>query len=366
VIRRGSLNVSVADYTAVCVAGILNCFHLVIAFATHPAGSRHSMKDTLNVLLSRLRMKQLQLLIALDDHTSLHKAAGAMSMTQSAASKALQELESMFEAPLFERSKSGMIPNQLGHCVIRYARLLATDLTALCQDVAEIRSGRGGRLAIGAIMGAIPECVVPALNDLHAAQPGLSIEVVEDTSARMLLQLDEGRLDLVIGRAAVAADPSKYRYHPLDDEPLSVVVGYEHPSLSRKEVTLRDLTGHRWVMYPSHMPLHALLEREMDLAGLEMPDNPISTASTFVTVALLQSSADLVSLLPSAIATLFARQKMLRLVPVKLKSPSQTFGIVTRKGGVLSPPAEQFIELLHGRKVGAHLESHLVQNQKTA
>lgn len=334
---------------------ILNCFHLVIAFATHLAASSKRadpMKDTLNVLLSRLRMKQLQLLIALDDHKSLHKAAGTMSMTQSAASKALQELESMLEAPLFERSKNGMIPNQLGHCVIRYARLLATDLTSLCQDVAEIRSGRGGRLVIGAIMGAIPERVVPALNELHAGQPNLSIEVVEDTSARMLLQLDEGRLDLVIGRAAVAADPSKYHYRPLGDEPLSVVVGYSHPALPKKEVKLRDLAGHRWVMYPSHMPLHALLEREMDLAGLDMPDNPISTASTFVTVALLQSSPDLVSLLPTGIAELFVRQKMLRMVPVKLKSPSQTFGIVTRKGGVLSPAAEQFIQLMRGQKEG--------------
>ncbi|CAD6527441.1 HTH-type transcriptional regulator GbpR [Paraburkholderia kirstenboschensis] len=304
------------------------------------------MKNTLNVLLGKLRMKQLQLLIALDDQKSLHKAAGIMPMTQSAASKALQELESMFEAPLFERSKSGMIPNQLGHCVIRYARLVATDLAALCQDVAEIRSGHGGRLAIGAIMGAIPECVIPAINQLHARQPNLSIEVVEDTSARMLAQLDDGRLDLVIGRAAVAADPSKYQYRPLADEPLSVVVGYGHPALPRKKVQLGDLADHRWVVYPSHMPLHALLEREMDLAGLAMPDNPISTASTFVTVALLQSSADLVSLLPTAIADMFIRQKMLRLVPVELKSPSQTFGVVTRKGGVLSPPAERFVELL--------------------
>jgi DNA-binding transcriptional LysR family regulator len=310
------------------------------------------MKDTLNVLLARLRMKQLQLLIALDDHKSLHKASSAMSMTQSAASKALQELESMLEAPLFERSKNGMIANPLGHCVIRYARLMATDLTSLCQEVAEIRSGRGGRLAIGTIMGAIPERVVPALHALHAVQPDLSIEVAEDTSARMLLQLDEGRLDLVIGRAAVAADPSKYHYRPLGDEPLSVVVGYGHPPLPNKEVKLHDLAGHRWVMYPSHMPLHALLEREMDLSGLDMPDNPISTASTFVTVALLQSSPTLVSLLPSAIAGLFVRQKMLRLVPVRLKSPSQTFGIVTRKGGVLSPPAQQFIELMHEQKVG--------------
>jgi len=304
------------------------------------------MKNTLNVLLGKLRMKQLQLLIALDDQKSLHKAAGLMSMTQSAASKALQELESMFEAPLFERSKSGMIPNQLGHCVIRHARLVATDLTALCQDVAEIRSGRGGRLAIGAIMGAIAQCVIPAVNRLHAGYPKLSIEVVEDTSARMLAQLDDGRLDLVIGRAAVAADPSKYQYRPLADEPLSVVVGYAHEPWPKKELTLADLADHRWVMYPSHMPLHALLEREMDLAGLAMPDNRISTASTFVTVALLQSSADFVSLLPTAIAEMFIRQKMLRAVPAKLKSPSQTFGVVTRKGGVLSPPAERFVELL--------------------
>ena len=304
------------------------------------------MKNTLNVLLGKLRMKQLQLLIALDDQKSLHKAAGLMSMTQSAASKALQELESMFGAPLFERSKSGMIPNQLGHCVIRHARLVTTDLTALCQDVAEIRSGRGGRLAVGAIMGAIAQCVIPALNRLHAGYPKLSIEVVEDTSAHLLAQLDDGRLDLVIGRAAVAADPSKYQYRPLADEPLSVVVGYGHPPWQKRELRLADLADHRWVMYPSHMPLHALLEREMDLAGLAMPDNRISTASTFVTVALLQSSSEFVSLLPTAIAEMFIRQKMLRRVPVKLKSPSQTFGVVTRKGGVLSAPAERFVELL--------------------
>ena len=327
------------------------------------------MKDTLNILLSKLRIKQLQLLIALDDLKSLHKAAGAMAMTQSAASKALQELESMFDAPLFERSKSGMIPNQLGHCVIRYARLVATDLTALCQDVAEIRSGRGGRLAVGAIMGAIPACVVPALNRLHAGQPNLSIEVVEDTSARMLPQLDDGRLDLVVGRAAVAADPSKYHYRPLGDEPLSVVVGYGHPPLLKKEVQLRELAGHRWVVYPSHMPLHALLEREMDLAGLAMPDNPISTASTFVTVALLQSSSELVSLLPSAIAAMFVERKMLRIVPVRLKSPSQTFGVVTRRGGVLSPLAEQFIELLRAQveqPQPVQLQKRAAQKRKTA
>lgn len=304
------------------------------------------MKSTLDTLMSRLRMKQLQLLIALDDHKSLHKASSAMSMTQSAASKALAELESMLEAPLFERAKSGLVPNQFGHCVIRYARLLSSDLTSLCQEVADIRSGTGGRLALGAIMGAVPDVVVPVIDQLQQSHPGLAIEIVEDTSVRMLALLDDGRLDLVIGRSIVSDEPSNYHYQPLGDEPLSVVVGYDHPPFAANEVTFADLAGHRWVTYPGTMPMHALLQREMDLAGAPMPVSAISTASTFVTVTLLRHSADLVSVLPAGVASLFCKHGMLRTVPVRFRSRSQTFGIVTRKGGVLSPSARQFIARL--------------------
>ncbi|QOT80419.1 LysR family transcriptional regulator [Cupriavidus basilensis] len=304
------------------------------------------MKATLDVLMSRLRMKQLQLLIALDDHKSLHQAASAMSMTQSAASKALQELEGMLDAPLFERSKTGMRPNQFGHCVIRYARLLATDLTSLCQDMAEIRSGRGGHLAVGTIMGAVPQVLVPALDAMQADQPNLSIEIVEDTSLRMLTLLDDGRLDLVIGRALVSEQPASYHYEPLGDEPISVVVGYAHAAPRGRELDFADLAGYRWIVYPGQMPMHALLQRELDMAGLGMPPNAISTSSTFVTVTMLQRRAKLVSLLPTSVAELFARQKLLRILPVRMQSRQQTFGIVTRRGGTLSAAAGQLIKLL--------------------
>lgn len=48
-------------------------------------------------------------------------------MTQSAASKVLHELESILEAQLFERSPRGVVPNQFGSRMIRYARLMAAD-----------------------------------------------------------------------------------------------------------------------------------------------------------------------------------------------------------------------------------------------
>jgi DNA-binding transcriptional LysR family regulator len=302
--------------------------------------------NTINMLLSRLRMKQLQLVIALDEHKSVHKAAAVLSITQSAASKALHELEAMLDAALFERSASGMIPNQYGRRVIEYARLLTTDLTQLCGDLTDIKSGRSGRLAIGAIMGAIPAHVIPALDALHSELPAVTIEIVEDTSARMLAQLDEGRLDLVIGRSAVSAHPTRYRYLKLADEPLSVVAGYSHSTKAQAQISMRDLAHCRWVTYPSKMPLRELLDRELDLAGIDTPVDTVSTASTFVTVALLNQGRDLVSLLPTDIAEMFAQHKMLRILPVVLRSPSQPFGVVTRRSSVLSPMAERFIQLL--------------------
>lgn len=307
--------------------------------------------DTLRItsLLSRLRMKQLQLLIALDDHQSLHKAASAMAMTQSAASKSLAELESLLDAQLFERNKAGLLPNQFGHCVIRYARLMATDLGALCDELAQIRSGRGGRLAVGAVMGAVPELVVPAVDVLQRQHPELSVDIVEDTSVHMLGLLDDGQLDVIVGRASVADNPARYHYQPLSDEPLSVVVAADHARLRGKSVSLADLADYRWVTYPSHMPLRAVLERELDLAGLDMPVAAISTASTFVTVAVLRQAADTVAILPTSVAGMFVDSGVLRILPVQLKSVSQTIGIVTRRGGELSPAARAFVQLLQAR-----------------
>jgi len=324
------------------------------------------MKTTFDTLMARLRMRQIQLLIALDDHASLHKAAGAMAMTQSAASKALGEVEAMLGESIFERSKQGMVPNPFGQCVIRYARLLASDINALCREVADIRSGTGGRLAVGAIMGAIPGCVVPAVEGMQQRYPGLSVEIVEDTSANMLPLLDDGRLDVVVGRATVSADPSNYLYEALADEPLCVVVGAGHPAIvprnergdqgagkpdgrkrgAKRALGFADLVGHRWIHYTAGMPMHELLHREMDLAGVPVPVGAITTASTFVTVTLLQGSAELVSILPTAVAQVFVDRGMLTILPMRLQSKSETFGVVTRKQGVVSPIAREFIKAI--------------------
>ncbi|MDN5843862.1 MAG: LysR family transcriptional regulator [Alcaligenaceae bacterium] len=297
---------------------------------------------TLKAVIGKLRIKQLQLLIALSEHKSLHKAAGAMFLTQSAASKALQEIEGMLEVTLFERTRVGLVPNAMGHCAIRYAKLITTELNNLCREVSDIQSGTGGRLAIGTIMGAIPDMLVSAMQWLRTAHSALSIEIIEGTSRDLLNMLDDGQLDLVIGRTSVSPEPYEYNYYPISDEPISVVAGGRHPDIEN-DLPFESLRDYRWVVYPKHMPLRVLLEQEMDLAGLALPVNVIETASTFATIALLQKTVDLVALLPTDVARMFAQAGMIKILPIAQNIPANTFGIVTRKGGMPTAVAELFI-----------------------
>ncbi|MFX5587148.1 LysR substrate-binding domain-containing protein, partial [Acinetobacter baumannii] len=59
-----------------------------------------------------------------------------------------------------------------------------------------------------------------------------------------------------------------------------------------------------------------------------------------------QQGTDMVSILPTAVAEMFVKRGMLRILPVKLRSMSQTIGIVTRKGGQLSMAGQAFVRLL--------------------
>ena len=277
-------------------------------------------------------------------------------MTQSAASKSLAEIEAILGGTLFERSRVGIVPNALGRCVIRYAWLLRADVDAMWKEIWDIRHGHSGRLAVGAIMGAVPVILADAIAQLREDEPEIAIEIVEDTSQRLLQLLDQGQLEVAIARTVVSARPALYHYVELSDEPLSVAAGPGHPLARARKVTLKDLQPYRWIAYPSRMPLRALLEREMTDAGMTPPTNFIETSSTFATAALLRGSDDLVALLPREVCRFFSAKNLLRTLPIALKSRTQPFGIVTRAGGRLSAVARRFVEVLSaapGRHAGA-------------
>ncbi|ROQ53541.1 LysR family transcriptional regulator [Pseudomonas putida] len=296
-------------------------------------------------MASRLRMRQLRLLISLDELGSIHKAAQALSITQPGATKALNEIESTLGAVLFERTSKGLEANDLGRCVVRYARLINTDLAHLREEMIGILQGHGGRLSVGSIMGAVP-MLVEGLARLRESQPDLSVSIVEDTSDRLLSLLDQGRLDVVICRTSVSPRPGAYVSRARHQEQLVVVANLQHPLVGCAELRLEALADSRWVVFPVNMPMRLALEREFREAGLSFPLYPIETSSTFTTLTLLLQDRGLVAVMPWDSARIALEHGMLAQLPLVLNSRSEPYEVVTRKGVELPVPAQLLIEAL--------------------
>lgn len=296
-------------------------------------------------MASRLRMRQLRLLISLDELGSIHKAAQALSITQPGATKALNEIESTLGAVLFERTSKGLEANDLGRCVVRYARLISTDLAHLREEMIGILQGHGGRLSVGSIMGAVP-MLVEGLARLRESQPDLSVAIVEDTSDRLLSLLDQGRLDVVICRTSVSPRPGAYVSRAKHQEQLVVVANVQHPMVGRDALRLEELADSRWVVFPVNMPMRLTLEREFREAGLSFPLYPIETSSTFTTLTLLLQDRGLVAVMPWDSAKIALEHGMLAQLPLVLNSRSEPYEVVTRKDVELPVPAQLLIEAL--------------------
>lgn len=308
--------------------------------------TKTSPTPSLQSIGSRLRFKQISFLIGLDDSGSLHRVADLMAMTQPGATRMLREIETTFGAQLFVRSSTGVRANELGRCVLRYARLMHADLGHLRDEFTGVLTGKGGRLRIGSIAGALPAVVVPALTQLRRSQPALSVSVREDTSAALLAELDEGRLDLAVCRTTIAPQPERYAYEALRQERVAIVVGPRHPLVKAKRVRLQQLASLGWILYPSLMPLRTLLEREFTQAGLPLPEYTTETSSIFVTLLLLQERSNLVALLTEENMEFCVRHGLAHRLPLEMQSRTESYGIVTRRDAALSPAASLMVAAL--------------------
>jgi DNA-binding transcriptional LysR family regulator len=305
------------------------------------------MLPTLDSMAARLRLRHFRLLIAIDDHGSVQKAAEAVALTQPGATKALQEIESAMGEQLFIRNHRGLEPNELGHCVIRYARLVMTDMQHLREEMKGVLEGVGGRLSIGMIMGAVP-LAMESLSRLLQKQPQLSVQVHEDTSARLLHLIDDGRLDIAICRTSVSHRPEQYRTVKVKDEQLCIAVSVQHPCAKLSAVTLEDVADYPWVVCSANMPMRRLLEREFNEYGLQFPTNLVETTSAFATMSLMRHSHQMVALLSTDVGNFFSQSAAVRVLPVTLRTRSEPYMLVTRWDRTESPVMRMFIEQLVG------------------
>lgn len=143
-------------------------------------------------------IKQLQYLIALDDHRHFGRAAAACFITQSAFSIAIKELEAALQVQLVERTNKSVVISEVGRAVVNQARLCIGDVEALVNIAASGQEPLAGTLTLGVIPTIAPFLLPPLIRDTRKRFPRLKLYLVEDKTAVILDRMQQGKLDLIL------------------------------------------------------------------------------------------------------------------------------------------------------------------------
>jgi len=304
-------------------------------------------------LRARLRTRHLLLLSAIGEEGNICRAAEMLSMSQPAASRLLRELEGIIGAELFERQARGVKANWYGEALIRHARNALASLNEAAAEIEALKSGRTGQVNVGSIAGPaaglVPRAVLRVANDY----PLVRVQVTVDTSDNLARSLGDGRIDIMVGRLPTEQDGSRFSFERLGEEAVCAVTRTGHPLLAERRLELSHLAGASWVVPPTGTALRSLFESSFRQSGLPCPNRLVESAAPMVVTKMLVES-DFIGILPRDVAQPYLACGAISELPIELGRDMDPYGVITRKGWLLSPAAQLICDTIEDEALVAN------------
>jgi DNA-binding transcriptional LysR family regulator len=299
-----------------------------------------------STIRKRLRLRHLQLMVALSETESLRRAADELAMTQPAATKALKELEDTIGVSLFVRHARGMEPTIFGEVVMRYARVVFEDLDELRDELAAIEAGDIGKVRIGAVMAPAPELLTHAIVALKAAHPRLQISVQIDTSDVLVQALQQDQLDIMLGRIPDGFPALDLSFETLGEEALSIVTRPDHP-VARATIRprLAELATYPWIVQPHPSPMRQIIDQTFRESRVAPPVSTVETSSILTTLSLLLDS-DMLAVLPTSVAHYYVELGTMAALSTPLRGRLAPYGLILRKNRRIRPATQLVIDAI--------------------
>ncbi len=288
---------------------------------------------------------ELRAFLAVVDNGSLGRAAAAIHRTQPTLSRTIQEMESRFGQPLFERHTKGMALTPAGATLAPHARLLLFEMEQTVEALDALRGLRRGTLRVGAVA-AIARSIVPtAVARLLEAAPGLRIELLEGPDGRLLDALVGREVDLILApELAPHKDVSQVAECDFDDV-YTVCCAADHPLAERGSATLAEALAERWIMPPPGATPRILFEAIIQAAGHEPPRIAVETGSVGGMLSFIASTR-LLGWLPGPLLSQDEAVGGVRRVRVEALEIRRRFYVYRRRQGLLPSPAREFLKAL--------------------
>jgi len=201
-------------------------------------------------------------------------------VTQPSVSYHVKKLELELGVRLFHRGRGGAIPTNAGRLLARHALVLLDAVGDAKREIGDLAEGVSGEVRIGSVESAGVCFLARVLEGLRERHPGVRPNLFHHQPDKVMDVLLDRRVDV-----ALVADPPKDRRLQAETilkERVSLVCGRPHPLFGRRDVSPRELGGHRLVLLENRTPTGRLVRRSLARLGLDQ--EPVVSAESVETV----------------------------------------------------------------------------------
>ncbi|WP_328419174.1 LysR family transcriptional regulator [Micromonospora sp. NBC_00389] len=195
-----------------------------------------------------LDVRRMQVLRAVVTSGSVTAAAAHLGYTPSAVSQQVAALEKEAGIALLERVGRGVRPTAAGQLLVGHAAVISQHVAQAETALADLRSGRTGRLTVRYFASVGPTLLAPALARLRREHPGVATDPKLSDPDDPLPEVERGNADLaiVVRRPSDEIRQGIRVVHLLDDV-YQAVLPVGHPLAAQQVIDLADLAGEPWV-----------------------------------------------------------------------------------------------------------------------
>lgn len=294
---------------------------------------------------SNIKLRHLQLLVALDEFRHLGRTAEFLSVSQPAVSKVLVEVEKMLGMTLFTRSTRGTEPTPAGESLVRFARSVLAQYDVTRDEIEAVASGAAGRVRVGSMGATLPVLLARAVTRLKDRAPRATVLVEEGDLTHLLPRLRLSELDVIVGRLEPAYAAPDLVTEALYDEPMVAIAAVDHPLSRKTRPDWADLANHPLVLPPPWASLRVKLEQAFFRHG-QHPPADVMESSSYLAVTTFVAQRQAVGFVARSVGEQLQAEGRFHVLAMPVEVDLPPVGLITLRDRRLAPSVSEMIGCL--------------------
>lgn len=302
---------------------------------------------------------QLEYIVAVDTYRHFAEAAEKCFVTQPTLSMQVHKLETELATKIFDRSKQPVLPTAAGVEIIEQARKILGERNTLQDIIAAKKNIVNGELKVGVIPTLAPYLLPLFIPSFTKNYPQVKLVVSEVTTAQVITQLREGRIDA--GILATPLHEKGIKEDVLFYEEMVAYVSKKNAAYQKRYVLPKDIDPNKlWLLEEGHcfrsqmLALCELRKASHEGSNFEYEAGSVETLRRMVEL------NDGITILPE-LSTMGMQQKQKDLVrSFKHPAPVREVSIVTHRDFV----KKRLVDILK-KTILASLPDKIKTNKKT-